>query len=157
MKCFDVLKAAVNRREAHVTHFIQVPPLLHDPLADGSRGYLAFAQAPQLVANPRDSGLDRLPADRALLQRLLHSRQELALIEGLAAAVALDHGRHQQLRGLEGGEAFGTGETFASSTNLPALTGQAGVDDLSLRMAAKWAIHGACLARRRRAPARYQP
>ena len=66
MKGFHVLKAAINGSEADVTHLVEVPQLLHDEFADGSRGHLAFAEAPQLMANPRDRRFDRLAAARVL-------------------------------------------------------------------------------------------
>ena len=87
------------------------------------------------------------PAHRALLERLLHAGEQFVLFEGLAAAVALDHGRQQQLRGLEGREALGAFQAFAAPANLPPFAGETRVDDLSLRVAAKWAVHGTYLGR----------
>jgi hypothetical protein len=68
--------------------------------------------------------------------------QQLVLIEGFAAAIAFDDGGQQQLRRLEGREAFGTGQAFAAPADLPPFAREARVDDLSLRMTAKWAMHG---------------
>ena len=67
----DVLEAAVHRGEAHVCHLVQVPQLLHDQLAHHARGNFALAEHAQLVADAPDGLLDRLEADRALLQRLV--------------------------------------------------------------------------------------
>src|SRR5579859_816727 len=147
-KRLDILKAAIHGCEAHVADLIQMPQLLHDQLADGARGYLALAHPAQLVANPRHRRVDRLAADRALFQRLLHAGAQLALIERLAAAVALDHGRHHQFGRLEGCEAFRALEALASPPDLPSFVGQARIDDLGIRVSAKWTMHGAYLSRR---------
>src|SRR5450755_1900038 len=88
-----ILEATVHRREADIAHLIQVPKLLHHHLADAARRNLALTQAAQLVTDTRGRSFDRLTRYRPLLERFLHSGEQLFLIERLAAAVALDDGR----------------------------------------------------------------
>ena len=104
----------------------------------------------RLLADRRDEvtvatkfGIVGTPADRAFFERLLHSVQQLVFIEGLAAAIAFDDGGQQQLGGLESGEAFRTGQAFATPANLSSFARKARVDYLGLRVAAKRTMHGA--------------
>jgi hypothetical protein len=45
--------------------------------------------------------------------------EQFVLIEGLAAAIAFDDGRQQQLRRLESGETFRARQTLAAPADLP--------------------------------------
>ena len=151
-KRLDVLKAAVHGGEAHVPDFVQMPQFFHDHIADAARGDLALAQTAQPVTYSGNGGFDRVTTDGALLQRPLHSSEQLVLIERLATAVVLDDGGKQQLRGFESREALRAFETFAAPANLTPFAGEARVDDFSLRVTAKWAMHGDYLARSRCGP-----
>jgi hypothetical protein len=80
--------------------------------------------------------------DRALLQRLLHSgrslfsskgsrlRSPLTTVGSNSSAVSKVVNRSAAL------------ETFAAPADLPPFAGKARVDDLSLRVTAKWTMHG---------------
>src|SRR5271170_1101369 len=94
-KRLDVLEAAVHRSKPHVAYLVEVSQLFHHHLAERSRRHLALSQHTQLVTDARHRGVDRLTADRSLLQRTDQPGAEFALVEGLAAAVALDDTRHQ--------------------------------------------------------------
>src|SRR3984957_361478 len=137
-----VLEAAVHRSESHVPHFVQMPQLLHDHLAHAARSDLPLTQAAQLVADSGHGGLDGIAADRALFQCLLHSVQQLAFVEGLAAAIALDDRGQQQLCSLKRREALRAAQAFAAPADLPPFAREARVDDLSLRVTAKRTVHG---------------
>ena len=138
----DVLEAAIDGGEAHVGDLVELVQLLHDELADHARGDLALAERAQPVADALDRGLDRLAADRPLLERLQHARAQLALVEGLARAVVLDHLRHDELRGLEGREALAAGQALAAAADLLPLAREARVDDLGVVVVAERAVHG---------------
>ena len=138
----DILEAAVHRGEAHVGDFIEVAQLLHHQLADQPRRHFALPESAQVVADPLDGGLDVGRADRTLLQRLAHAGEQLFRVEWFARPVALDHLRHQQLRGLERREPLLALQTLATPADLPTLAGEAGVDHLRFAVAAEGAIHG---------------
>jgi len=97
---------------------------LHHELADGAGRHFALAEHPQLVTDAAHGLLDRLGADRTLLQRLDHAVRELALVERFAAAVALDHTRHQQLGGLKRSETLAAAQALAPAPDLSAIGGQ---------------------------------
>src|SRR5258708_38937293 len=61
-KRFNVLKAAVHRREAHIADLVQAPPLLHHHFPHAPRSDFPLSQAAQLVATSRPRGLDRASA-----------------------------------------------------------------------------------------------
>ena len=87
-------------------------------------------------------GLDRVAADRALLERLRDAGAELALVEGLARAVVLDDLRHDELGGLEGREALAAGQAFAPAADLVPLAREARVRHLGVVVVAERAVHG---------------
>src|SRR6056297_789622 len=140
-----VLEAAVNGGEAHVRHLVQFAQLLHHHLAEQGRGDLTLAEGAQPVDEMADGLLQRLRADRPLLQRPRQAAAELLLVEGLAALVALDDARHDQFGGLEGGEALAAVLALAPTADLPAFRGEPGVDDLGLGVSAERAMHGGAL------------
>src|SRR6185437_1138116 len=140
-KRLDVLKAAVHGGEAHVGDLIQMSQLLHDQLADAARGHLALAEGAQPMTDARGRLLDGIQAHGALFQRLEHAALELALIEGLAAAVALDDPWHEQLRGLESREALTAAQALTPSSHLPALGGQTRIGHLGVIVTAEGTAH----------------
>ena len=85
--------------------------------------------------------VERLAADRALFQGLFHARAQLHLIEGFAAAVALDYQRHHEFGGFEGAEALRAGQTLAPPADLLAFARQTRIDDLRFDVAAKGTVH----------------
>ena len=88
-------------------------------------GYLAVTETAHLVHDAAQSLVDLLARHRPLLERLLHAGAQLVFVEGLAPTVALDHQRHDQLGGLEGGEALAALQAFAAAAYLPPLARQA--------------------------------
>src|SRR5580692_4270471 len=136
-----VLEAAIHRCESHVGHLVEVPQFLHDKLTDHARGHLAFAQHPQFVTDAPDGFLDGFRADRPLLQRLGHAAGKLVLIERLAAAIALDDTRHEQLRGLKGREALAAAQALAPTADLAAIGRQPRVGHFGLYVFAEGTMH----------------
>src|SRR5579859_118838 len=137
----DVLKAAIHRGEAHVGHLVEMAQFLHDELTNGARRHLALAEHTQIVADAPDRLLDRLGTDWALLEGFGHALLELVLVKWLAAAVALDHTRHQQFCRLEGREALTAAKALAPPTDLAAVSRQPRVRDFGLDMATKGTMH----------------
>ena len=99
------------------------------------------------MADALDRGLDRLAADRSLLERLHDPAAQLALVEGLARAVVLDDLRHDELGGLEGREPLAAGQAFAAAPDLVTLAGEARVRHLGVVVVAERAMHGRGLRR----------
>ncbi|VTM00339.1 putative lipoprotein [Pseudomonas aeruginosa] len=69
--------------------------------------------------------------------------RSLFLVERLAAAVLLDQTRHDQLGGLEGGEAFTAGQALAAPAHLIALGDQSRVNHFGVMGTAEGTMHGA--------------
>src|SRR5690606_41402217 len=65
---------------------------------------------------------------RPLLQRALHAGPELALIEGLADAVVLDHPRQPQLGSLERRKALPARRALAAAAHHVAVAGEPGIE-----------------------------
>ena len=139
----DVLEAAVDRGEAHVGDFVELVQLLHHDLADLPRRHFALAErcaacgrcARRRPRSPRST-------TGRFSSALMHAAAQLALVERLARCVALDDARHDQLGGLERGEALAAGQALAAPADLRALARQARVDDLGVVVRAERAMHG---------------
>src|ERR1035438_3878816 len=140
-KCLDVLETAVHGGKAHIPDFVQVAQLFHDHVPNAARRDLALAEAAQPVTDAGHGILDRFAAHGTFLERFLNAAAQLVLVERLAAAIALDDRRQQQLRLFEGREALRARQAFAPSTDLAPLSRKARIDDFSLRVAAEWTIH----------------
>src|SRR5450755_932186 len=105
-KRIEILKAVVDRSEAHIGDLIQVPQFLHDEVAQGARAHFALAQRAQFVTNAAHRLLESLTAHGTFLERLLHAGAQLRLIKGYATAVSLDDQRQHEFRCFEGAEAL---------------------------------------------------
>ena len=92
---------------------------------------------------------------RPLFQRPHHAATQLFLGKRLAAAVGLDDSRRLDFRGFVSIEARTAGFALAAASDLHAVTGQSGIDDPRVFMAAKRTIQGVSLPffRLRRKPA----
>lgn len=138
-----VLEAPVDRGETDVGDFVELLQLGHHQFAQHPRLDLALAGGAQLVLDVADGRFQALDADRTLLQGALHAGAQLVLVERLAAAVLLDQARHDQLGGLEGGEAFAAGQALAAPAHLIALGDQSRVNHFGVMGTAEGTMHGA--------------
>jgi hypothetical protein len=119
-----VLEMTIDRREADVRHFIELPQLLHDELTDHARWHFTIANNSYLVSNTTQSLINGLTRNGPLLQGLLHPGAQLRLVVSLANIVRLDDHRHDQFSRLKRSESFATGQTFTPTAYLPPLTRQ---------------------------------
>ena len=92
-----------------------------------------------------DAALDVLALDGALLQRVQEAVAQLVDVERLAAIVALDDVRHDELGHLEGREALAARQALAAAAHLPALAGEARVRHLRILEVAERAMQAAHL------------
>src|SRR5882724_6467751 len=120
-----ILKMAIHRGKSHVSHFVELPQLLHDELADDPGRYLPVTDNPYLVSNTAQGLINGLTRNRPLLQGLLHPGAQLRLVIRLANVVRLHDDGHHQLGSLERSEPLAAGQTFTPTTYLPPLTRQA--------------------------------
>ena len=120
----DVLERAVDRGETHVGDVVELAQLRHHELADAARRQLALGGHAQLVHHRAHRGLDLLLRHRALLQRAVEAEAQLARVEGLAAAVALDDRRQLELDRLERAEALAAGLALAAAADRRAVVGR---------------------------------
>src|SRR5579864_4236218 len=155
VESLDVLELAVDGGEADIGHLIEVPQLFHHQLADRARAHFAISEAAHGVDDAAHGFIELLTRHRAFLQRLLHPRAQLRLIEGLARGIALDDHGHEELGGLEGREALAAFQALTPPPDLPSLAGEPRVVDLGLFVAAERTVH-ASGAVDREAPAQLQ-
>src|SRR5690606_17719730 len=125
----DVLERAVHRGEAHEADVVELAQLGDHELADPARADLALGGHAELVHHRAHRRLDLLFGDRPLVQRAVETQPQLARIERLTPAVALDDGWQLELDGLEGGEALAAGLALAPPADGGTVLGRARVDD----------------------------
>src|SRR5690606_2712573 len=101
----------------------------------------------QRVDHRAHRAVDLLGRDRALLQRAVEAHAQLALVEGLAATVALDDGRQLELGRLEGIEALAAGLALAPAADGAAVVGHARVDHAGVFVLAEGAVHPFAISR----------
>ena len=137
----DILKAAVDRREADVCHLVHALEAGHDHLAYIDRLYFTLKIALELLFYIVRNALKRRERDRALLAGSHHAVYKLDLVEGLAAPVALDDDQRQSLNDFICGKALLAGKALAAAAYRCALLCRARIDDLALGISAKRAFH----------------
>src|SRR5262245_55644972 len=141
LKLGHVLETAVHGREAHVRDFVEPAQLFHDEIADEPARHFALAERLEVMLDVLDAALDVLALHGALLERVQEAVAQLVDVERLAAIVALDDVRHDELGALERREPFAAREALAAAAYLPALAGQARVRHLRVLKAAKRTMH----------------
>src|SRR5690606_23869435 len=118
----------------------------HDQVADETRGDFFLTAVTQAITNAFDRGIHAVGADWPLAQGELETGMQLGKIELDTRAIALDHGGHEQLRPLVGGETAFAGRTAAPATDDVALILHPCVDHLSVGAIAVGALHGRAAA-----------
>src|SRR5690606_16464463 len=136
-----VLECAVYRGETHVAHVVELAQFGHHEFTDPSRRDLALGGHAQLVHDGAHRGLDLLFRYRPLLQRAVEPLAQLARIELVAAAVALDDHRQLQLHRLQRAETFAARLALAPAADRGAVLADARVDDTGVSMLAEGAVH----------------
>src|SRR4051812_5144943 len=137
----DVFKAPVDGGETNIGNGVERTQLVHDEFAEPVAADLALAAAKQLILDAGNRRLDRVRSHRALAQRELHTRDDLAAVEFRTAAILLDDRRQRQLDPLIRRETFVAGRAAAAPANRSAVFGYARVDDLRIGVAAEGAMH----------------
>ena len=94
-----------------------------------------------LFFNALDGAVNLLGADRALAQGQVHGCQQLDAFKLYSTTVFFDDGRVIDIRALVRGKAFVTCTALAAAADKVAVFGNAGLDDLAFRMAAKRTFH----------------
>src|SRR5262252_3120878 len=139
----DVLELAVDRGKPDVGDRIEPLQVVHDHSAELLAADLLLGALVQLGLDLDDNVVDRLHADRPLLARLQDGAAELLAVEGLAAAVALDHVRQHILDVLVGRIPTVALEALAAAPDELPVPAHPRVDDPILRVTAKRALHRA--------------
>src|SRR5215831_10423549 len=140
-KRLHVLEAAVDRRETHIRDLVEALQLRHHPFTDLARGDFALVDRTQLAHDFAHDAVDRIARDRALLQRALDAGTQLALVERLAAAVALDDRRQLDFDRLERIEALAALLALAPPPDRAAVVRHARVDHAGVFVLAEGAVH----------------
>src|SRR5256884_5436000 len=136
----DVLETRVDDLEAEIREGVALGKALEHHLADPSRGNLRGAALFDASLQVVDESIDVLAGERP--RRSLADRaRELASVELLAAAVALQDLDPGGLASLEGGEPLLAAIADAASADGVAVIGLAGVDDAGVQVAAGGALH----------------
>src|SRR5579863_893895 len=137
----DIFELPVDRSKSHVGDGIELTQLAHHEFTEAVALDLALAAAKQLVLDAGDRRVDRIGCHRALSQRQLHARGDLAAVEFGAAAVLLDDRRQCQLNPLVRRKTFVAGRTAAAPPNRGAVLGYARIHHLRIVMPAEGAAH----------------
>ena len=138
----DVLELAIDGSEADIGNLIYALQLIHDQLADLSRGNFPFHLVLQCLLDLAGDLLQRSHGNGTLFTGLQHAAQQLALVKGLAAAVTLDDHQRKTFHDLIGGEALVTLQTFAAAANAAALLSGTGVYNFAFQMGTIGTFHG---------------
>ncbi len=148
----DVLEAAVDGREPHVRDLVEPAQLLHDEIADEPARHLALAERLQVMLDVLDAALDVLALHGTFLERVQEAAAQLVDVERLAAIVALDDVRHDELGHLERRESLAARQALAAAAHLAALAGKSRVRHLRILEIAERAMHDGriVIVRRRR-------
>ena len=91
--------------------------------------------------DPVDNLLKDIDADGPLLARLLQAIKDFEPVEGLPAAVLLNHRRKSVLGPFARGKPLLAAQAFPPPPDRLLILSNAGIDHLTLRMAAKWTLH----------------
>src|SRR5690606_36366333 len=136
----DVLERAVHRGEADEADMVELAQLADHELPHPARRHLALGGHAQLVHHRAHRRFDLLLRDRPLVQRAVHADAQLARVERLAPAVALDDDRQLEFDRLERAEALAAGLALAPAADRRAVLGRARVDDLGVLVLAEGAM-----------------
>src|SRR5213593_2110950 len=139
----DVLELPVDRGEADVGDRVQALQMVHHYPAELLAADLFLGALVQLGFDLDDDVVDGLHPDRSLLARLQDGPSELLAVEGLAAAVALDHVRQHVLDVFIGRVPSVALEALAAAPDELPVPAHSRVDDPILRVTAKRALHRA--------------
>src|SRR5690606_36517426 len=120
-------------------------------------GDLALGGHAQLVHHRAHRRLDLLLRDWALLQRADEALAQLARVELVAAAVALDDHRQLELDGLQRAEALAASLAFTPPADRRPVLAHARVDAPGIRVLAERAVHRLAVDRELRALLRDVP
>src|SRR5688572_33379636 len=137
----DVLERAVHRGEANVGDVIELAQFGHHEFTDAARCDLALGGHAQLVDHRAHRGFDLFLGHRPLLQRAIEADAQLARVELLAAAIALDDHRQLQLDRFQGAETLAAGLAFTPPADRRAVVGYARIDHAGVLVLAEGAMH----------------
>jgi len=122
---FGALKIEEDRREARGCKMIEPDELCHHSLTDQSARHFLFAELLHVPLDAIDELVERRRADRSLLARLLHSRQQFLALVVLASLVAFDDLWKDFLDALTRRESAFALETLSAAADLVTVSTQA--------------------------------
>src|SRR5450830_1322301 len=138
----EILEPAVNGREPHVRHLIELLELLHDLGAELHGRHLARLSRRESRLDLVADGLERLRLDGTLLTGFHEAAEQLVAVERLAPAVLLHDEKGDLLDGLVGREAALAGVALPPPADRRSFAALARVDDAVVSRAAVRAAHG---------------
>src|SRR5690348_12140380 len=142
----DVLERAIHRRVTHVADVVELAQFRHDQFADAARRQFAFGRNTQLPNHRAHRSFDALLRDRPLVERAVETGAQLARIERLAPAVALDDRRQFQFHRFYRREPLATRRAFATPADGRAFLRNARVDHAGVDVLAERTMHYFCVA-----------
>ena len=136
----DIFEASMNRSVTEVRDLIDAAQFFEDLCANVSR--LDFATASfQIVDDVIDELLEGQQTGGTFLESLGNAAGELASIERLVGAIALDHAQVRALDFFVSGKAISAFEALAAPANARAIARLTGIDDFIIARAALGATH----------------
>src|SRR5947209_3768799 len=132
---------AIDRREPHICHLIELFQLLHDVRANISRGNLFFGPFLQRALHAIGNRLESRDADRPFLAGLEQAGHELLPLEPFARPVLLHDHVRDFVNPLVAGEALRAVEAFTPSTNDFPFFALPRIDNLVAEVTTVWTLH----------------
>src|SRR6185437_6617496 len=134
-------EVAIDAGETDVRDAVELAQAVHHHFPDARRGDLAFSNRFDLALDARNQLVDPFLPDAALAAGEGDRLLDLATLERLALAAALDHHDLAQLHAFEGSEARATALALASPPDCRVILGGAGVFYLTFVVCAERAAH----------------
>src|SRR5258706_7771605 len=132
----------VDRGEADVSDLVQAGQRLHHQLADHIRRYLILAHGFQAAHDAGNGAVYPFAFHGTLAQGVVDRALQLIAVEGLAAAILLEHDQFAQLDAFKGGEASAAFGAMAAAGGGRIVLRRTAVLHLAVVMSAEWATHG---------------
>src|SRR5437870_1603340 len=137
----DIFKFKINRSETNIRNFIEFFQTSHDHLADFRGGTLAFGRFLHIFFYRIHDSIQLRRRNGALLAGAQEPGHYLVSIEGLAAAIFLDHHVGDFVDTLVRRESSFTFQAFASSSNRLTFARLTRINDFIFEKTAEWTLH----------------
>ncbi len=136
-----ILKTPIHGGKTHIGDLIESTENIHHPFPYPHAVDLTFATLPHPAFDFIDGLFDAVGRDGSFFERLEDPCAQLFVVEGFSPPVVLDDARQTELRGFVGRKTGLAALTLTTSSNLIAVTKQAGINHPGVIMTAERTVH----------------